>query len=203
MTPTESEDLVKRAKDGDSPALQRLIDMHRSRLESWIRSRVKARIRHKVDVEGLLQETQLRACQSIQDFTWHHDESFYRWLCAIAEHLIWNVSKKRSTDEVRLTIDLPHRGVTPSKAMRRDERFERLEKSLGVLKPDEREAVRLSRLEGLRVSEIADRMKKSESAIKSLLVRSLRNLKESFGDTESLHLPDRRLHMGDTNDDAR
>ncbi len=82
VTPTESEDLAKRAKAGDASAFERLIDMHRGRLQSWIQSRVKARIRHKVDVESVLQETQLRACQSIQDFTCHHDESFFRWLCA-------------------------------------------------------------------------------------------------------------------------
>ena len=72
----------------------------------------------------------------------------------------------------------------------RDERLERLERSLQVLKPDEREAVRLSRLEGLRTKEIAERLEKSESAVKSLLFRALRKLKESFGDTESLHLPE-------------
>lgn len=203
VTPTALENLVKKAKTGDPAAFEQLIDLYRSRLEAWMGSRVRTRIRHKVDVEGLLQETQLRASESIRHFTLHGDESFYRWLCTIAEHLIWNASKKRSTDEVSLTIDLPQRSVTPSRALRRDERLERLERSLQVLKPEEREAIRLSRLEGLTVKEIAERIEKSESAVKSLLYRALRKLKDSFGDTESLHLPDRGLNLGGTSDEPR
>ncbi len=61
------------------------------------------------------------------------------------------------------------------------------------LRPEERAALQLSRVEGLKVSEVARRLNKTESAVKSLITRSLRKLRESFGDTESLHLPNRGL----------
>ena len=53
----------------------------------------------------------------------------------------------------------------------------------------------LSRIEGLSIKEIAQRMRRSESAVKNLLLRALKGLRSSFGDTESLRLPDRGIDM--------
>ena len=64
------------------------------------------------------------------------------------------------------------------------------------LSPDYRTVVHLSRIEGLKISEIAERMGRSPSAIKNLLLRAMKQLRESFGDTESLGLPDRHLGEG-------
>jgi RNA polymerase sigma-70 factor (ECF subfamily) len=88
---------------------------------------------------------------------------------------------------------LPVDDATPSKAMRRDERFDRLQSAIDRLSPDHRRVILLARIEGLQVKEIAKLMQRSESAVKSLLLRALKALQESFGDTESLGLPDRRL----------
>ena len=49
----------------------------------------------------------------------------------------------------------------------------------------------LARIERLRIKQIAARMDRSEDATKHLVVRAIRKLKESFGDTESFHLPHR------------
>jgi hypothetical protein len=38
-------------------------------------------------------------------------------------------------------------------------------------------------------------MKRSPNAVKKLLARALAELKQGFGDTESLHLPERRLNV--------
>ena len=48
-------------------------------------------------------------------------------------------------------------------------------------------------IEGLKIKEIAERMNRSPAAVKQLLSRALVKLKASFGETESLHLPDREL----------
>jgi RNA polymerase sigma-70 factor (ECF subfamily) len=79
-------------------------------------------------------------------------------------------------------------GAPPSRAMRRQERRERLQGSLRKLSPDHRMVLELSRTEGLSIREIADRMGRTESAVKNLLLRATRRLRESFGDTESLGL---------------
>ncbi|MBN1419388.1 MAG: sigma-70 region 4 domain-containing protein, partial [Planctomycetes bacterium] len=62
-------------------------------------------------------------------------------------------------------------------------------------KPEYREAIRLARIEGLKVKEIAERLGKSPGAVKHLLARGLKELRRRFGETESFHLPDRNLRM--------
>ena len=66
--------------------------------------------------------------------------------------------------------------------LRREERFDRLQHALESLPPDYREVIRLSRIEGMKTSEIAELMGRSSAAVKQLLFRALRRLRESFGD---------------------
>ena len=82
---------------------------------------------------------------------------------------------------------------SPSKNLRRNERFDRLKDSLESLSPEHREVILLMRIEGLPVEEVAKRMNRSPKATRQLLWRALKDLRESFGDTESLGLPERRL----------
>jgi RNA polymerase sigma factor (sigma-70 family) len=117
-----------------------------------------------------------------------------RWLSGIAENVILNLSKKYPrVPRLRLQRNLSAQGISPSKAIRRDERFRRLEESLKGLSDDHRQVIILARVEGLPIKDIARTMQRSESSVKNLLLRALRNLKEAFGDTESLNLPDRSL----------
>ncbi|MBI4605153.1 MAG: sigma-70 family RNA polymerase sigma factor [Planctomycetes bacterium] len=133
-----------------------------------------------------------RALEALGRFRWQGAGSFERWLASIAEHVILEAARK-DEKRPRLALDpeTPGSGASPSEELRREERFERLEKALDRLSPAEREAVLLSRIERLKVDEIARRLDRSPDAVKQLLSRGLRKLKESFGDTESLSLPDR------------
>ena len=197
------EALVQRAKAGDRSAFDELFETHADRLRMLIRSRLGAKLRRSVDVEDLFQETQLRAFGGIDRFTWIQEDSFHRWLATIAQHLIWSASQKRSTNDIRLVADPAVNEVSPSRRMRREERFDRLDDALQRLRPDEREAVRLARIKGLKVKEVAERMKRPEPTVKSLIARSLRKLRESFGETESLHLPDRFLSSDESREGGR
>ena len=63
-------------------------------------------------------------------------------------------------------------------------------KALRTLSTDHQTVLELSRMEGLSIREIAERMDRSESAVKNLLLRATRKLRESFGETASLGLDD-------------
>ena len=89
--------------------------------------------------------------------------------------------------------------TSPSTAARREERFERLKNALERLSPEHGKVILLARVERIPGREIAVRMHRSPQAVAKLLSRALLKLKEEFGDTESLHLPDRTLRgEGDT-----
>lgn len=196
MTPDEIQDCLARARRGERAAFDRLLEEHRGRLGSWVRGQIGARLRAHVDPEDIVQDSCLRAFESIGRFEWRHDRSFFQWLCAIARHLIWSASQRRSGRELSLTIDPPRGDASPSKAMRREERFDRLEQALRQLGPEEREVVRLARIEGLKARQIAERLGRPEPTVRSLLARALRKLREAMGDTRSLNLPDRQIDFG-------
>ena len=90
---------------------------------------------------------------------------------------------------------------SPSRALGREERFDRLEQAIANLPEDYRDVVRLSRIEGLKTKEVAERLGKSTDSVKHLLARSIQMLRRNLEETGSLHLPDRRLFSeGEDND---
>ncbi len=188
-----SEALVGRAQEGDRSAFERLVEANRARLEALVRSRLSEHLRSEVEVEDVVQETLLQAFRSIERFRWQGEQSFVRWLGGIPENVI---RKEHRGLEQRRKVRLePRRAeqTSPSKNLRRHERFDRLEQALKSLSDDHRQVIILARIEQLRVNEIALRMNRSETAVRNLLLRALRELQESFGDTESLQLPPRSL----------
>ena len=60
--------------------------------------------------------------------------------------------------------------VSPSRALRRHERLDRLQEALDSLSPDHRQVIVLARLKGLRIKEIAERMDRSPNAVALLTV---------------------------------
>ena len=201
VTPEQIHELVHRAQGGERAAFDELAEGHRQRLIAWTRNRIGSHSRARLDVEDIVQDTYLRAFESIQRFVWRHEDSFFQWLSTIAQHLVWNMSRRLSAGDVNLTIDPPGSTVSPSRVMRREERFDRLERALLDLRPEEREIVRLARIEGLKAQEIAKRLGRPEPTVRSLLVRALSKLRESIGDTRSLNLPNRELDIGGSVDD--
>ncbi len=111
------------------------------------------------------------------------------------------VRRKGWKKEFEIVRDVSGHLPSPSSNQRREERFERLSKSVESLSPDHRTVIRLARIEGLKIREIAERMNRSESAVKNLLLRAMRELRNSFGETDSFSLPDRRL-SGENNANA-
>ncbi len=195
------QELVERAGQGNREAFDTLFNQYRSRLLSRINRRLSDKLRRRVEPEDILQEAFCRAFETIDGFRWRGEDSFFAWIAAIAEHLILNASKKHQFKALQLGQDFPQSGATPGKILSREERYERLRSSIQALTSDQRKAVVLARIDGLTMREIASRMGRSEEAVRQLLARSLRQLKRTFGDTESLHLPNRSLGEEGLDDD--
>ena len=186
--------LLEQARNGDRDAFESLVSPVREGLLQSIRLKIGTSLRESLDPEDVLQEVQLRALGSITKFKWQGDGSFEAWLKGIASNFILHSAKiRRQRREFRMVREPPASDVSPTRRERRNERFERLKESVEGLPPDFRTALRLSRIEGLRISEIAERMGRSPSAVKNLLFKAMKKLQDSFGDTESLGLPDRHL----------
>lgn len=195
--------LIDRARAGDRAVFGALIERFRDRLERLIRSRMGAHLQGRVEAADVLQETLLRALESLDRFECGDEESLLRWLGGIAEHLILKAAEKEKRRGVlRLDRDPPGSGPSPSRAARQAERFDRFQKAFESLSPEHREVIRLVRLEGLQLKETAARLGRSVDAVKQLLSRALKKLRANFGETESFSLPDGLL-KGDGDGDER
>lgn len=194
--------LIKKAQHGDREAFGQLVQMHQERLSVLVQSRIRVHFLHgRVEFEDVLQEAVSRAFQSIPRFQWQGENSFHSWLAGIAERVILEAVRKQRRDPCLKLTDVPAGDPSPSKALRRNERFDRLKAALSGLSPEYRQVIELSRLEGLKIKEVAVQMCRTPEATKKLLYRALERLKQEFGDTQSLHLPDRSL-MSERADDA-
>jgi RNA polymerase sigma-70 factor (ECF subfamily) len=205
----EQERLVGRARLGDRAAFDELTIGLAEPLLRKIRRRLGSDLREILDPEDVLQETFLRAFASIGEFRWQGAESFGRWIEGIAFHFLLHSARKHGRRKV-LRVERGRRvpegdpgstagagaladGPSPSHLQRREERFERLKKAIEDLSPEYRAVVRLSRIEGLKNAEIAEKLGRSPASVRNLLFRAMKQLRRTFGDTESLSLPDRRL----------
>ena len=165
---------IQAAKAGDRQAQDHLFRAQEESLRVFLGSQVGAALGARTDVEDLLQETFLRACRSFGSFHGKSERELRGWLSTIASHVV--------TDRAR--------ELRAQKAdVRREERWERLSSAISALSPYHREVIRLARIEGLPMKEVAIRMGRSEKAASMLLVRAQRELRSIFGETESLSLP--------------
>ena len=76
--------LVDRAKEGDRAAFDELVQIHQSRLKTFVQSRIGSDLKQTLDAEDVLQDAFVRSFELIDRFTWNGEESFFRWLAAIA-----------------------------------------------------------------------------------------------------------------------
>ncbi|HAK94289.1 MAG TPA: hypothetical protein DCM87_04635 [Planctomycetes bacterium] len=196
-----NQELIERARENDRAAFEQLVERHREELDRFVASRLGAALRSVTEISDIRQEVFLKAFRSLPAFSWEGEQSFFRWLAGIANNLILHLARRgRLAERAVLQAEVPGSGVSPSRHLRREERFDRLEEALRALSADHRQVILLTRIQGLPIEEAARRMGRSPKAARQLLWRALRDLRHLFGETGSLHLPERSLGTMDGDD---
>ncbi len=198
---------IRQSQGGDRAAFDSLALRFEGEIRDLVARLLGSDLRARVDVEDLCQETFLRAFRTIVQFRGDSEAIFRGWLRTIARHVVEecgrrmraaraNVDRERSltrSSEGPGDGDPEASTPSPSRLLRREECYERLMRALETLSDAHRRVIVLSRLEGLSMKEVAERMNRSPKAASVLLVRAMLKLRESFGNTESLGLPTRNL----------
>ena len=199
-------DWIRRARQGDREAFDRLARENEGPLRSFIDIQLGEGLRSRVEADDLLQEALLRAFQSMGQFEGETPAALRSWLAGIAHNAVVDRARRLTTKKAdyRHEVPLPAEpgsgsagpalqpGIpspSPSRALRREERLDRLLDAVQMLSPDHRRVILLTLIEMLPPSEVAQRMARSEKATSMLLLRAIRALREIFGDTSSLCLP--------------
>ena len=190
--------LVALAKGGDESALNQLCKVYGPRVRWMIRLRMGKELRLKLESMDLVQDTLINALSGLEDFTYKSEGDFVRWLSKISENELRRNLKRLRADkrdirkEVRLDNNDPTTesafvrthgpidAATPSVIMSRKEDLDKLERAMDELKPEYREAIILTKIEGLSYKEISKRLGKSNDAVRKLVSRAIIALTNVF-----------------------
>ncbi len=199
MEPTE-EQLADQVRAGDTTALGEFISLRRLPLLAYIERRLGTALRRKLEPEDLLQEVSAEALRALPTAVLG-DRDPFGWLCQLAEFRIIDAHRRYFGSQKRaagreISLDAPGNNssggglihllaasmTSASQAFSRDQKQLRMFAALDQLPQDHREALRLRYLEGLPSKEIAQRLKKSDGAIRVMLTRSLAKLQSLLGE---------------------
>lgn len=196
-----SERLLRAARRGDEVARGELLETYRNYLDLLARIEIGRRLRHKLDVADVVQETFLEAHRNFRLFRGTTEAEFAAWLRSILAARMSNlvrhylgtqgrdIRRERpleiNLDESSRLLDrgLVAQGSSPSQQVARRELGVVLAEALAKLPADYRDVVVLRQLEELTFSEVASRMERSVDSVQKLWVRALLQLKELLGDT--------------------
>jgi RNA polymerase sigma-70 factor (ECF subfamily) len=184
-----------------SEELATFIHEKRGQLLSYIQHNIGPALRKKLEPEDILQETCLAAVGSLTAFHVPGRDPF-KLLCQMAEQKIIDAhrhhvaAQKRSADrEVSLDVPVVNQAqqgfinmlvasmTSPSQAFSRGQKEMRLQEAIGSLPDDQRELLKLRFVDGLPTKEIADRLHRSDGAVRVLLTRTLSSLQEILSDS--------------------
>ena len=183
----ENAELVARAKQSDRQALEQLMVRHLPNLEAFVRLRMGPALRGLMTAPDLVQSVCREALGDLSDFDFRGEAPFRHWLFVRAEnklrekHRYHHRDKRDRQKAVSLSegtnaITGYRTLLTPSKDLEVQETMRRVEAAFDQLPEDYREAVTLYKLCELSYAEIAERMKRSEGAVRNLVYRGISRL---------------------------
>ncbi len=190
--------LLDRARQGDGPALGKLLERYQAYLSLLARVQIGRRMQGKLDVADVVQETYLEANRGIGQFRGHSEQQFLAWLRQILVGILANQvrrylgTKRRDVRlERELQDDLDRSSVylgshlisaqsSPSAQASRREQAVLLADAMEQLPDDYREVIVLRQLEGLTFPQVASRMGRTEDSVKNLWARALARLRRSL-----------------------
>ncbi len=180
-------EVMLRVKAGDQSAFDYLVQKYRRPLVSFMYRMA----RNTAAAEDLAQEVFLRVYRSRQ--TYEASAKFTTWLYRIATNLAVNhardtrherpevtVSLDEPDEETGTTLDVADGAVTAEESLVRRERTLAIRAKVEALPERQKLAVILHKYQQMDYKQIAEVLKLSESATKSLLFRAYETLREQL-----------------------
>jgi RNA polymerase sigma factor (sigma-70 family) len=167
------------------------------RLQLYVRLRLGAELRRRVDSMDVLQEAFLHAHRDVAKFDTSNardpERRFAQWLCRIADHRILDLASRHGAarrnlgreqrDVTQVLRDLQRSGHGPATSLVRQEERVRLADAVEGLEDADREIFVRRHFEGETIEVIAQRVGRSASAVRRVLGRVTLELGRQLGET--------------------
>ncbi len=192
---TKTEAWLDEARNGDPLAVSKLLMMYHPMLRARLDARMEKVLRARLEPEDILQQAYAAAFRRIDSFEDRGPDSFLRWMLRIVDNKLTDarrtvhrgrrdVSMERSphaagTTESCLNLldQLYAHSTTPSRTIRHDEAVGALLACVSQLPDMYQQVIHLRFLEERPVSDVAERLGKSDDAVKKLTRRALARLR--------------------------
>jgi RNA polymerase sigma-70 factor (subfamily 1) len=186
----EEDCLTRRFREGDSGALRALLERHGSTLRARIDASLPRRLRRRVSVSDVLQESCIVALRRKSELEERGENGFRNWMLGIVDRKTREAirhhdgtAKRAARREVTRTKrpdthQMQGRHATPSKIAVANELAALAQEAFDRLPADYREILRLTRVEDLDLTAVATRIGRSHDAAKKLAARALRRYRE-------------------------
>jgi len=175
---------VALARSGDRGAMHELYERHRSRIFSLAYRYVK----NIPDAEDILQDTFIKAFQSLKKCQLDENSYFSTWLYRIAVNCAMDHFRRQRRQEGDdgwqrdlLAADQDTAALSPEVEFQRQETRARVGQVLNSLSPRKRMIVVLRHYQQLKIHEIADVLGCSQGSVKKQLFVALSQLKNEMG----------------------
>ena len=193
--PPDPVELLQAARTGDREALGRLLELYRNYLRLLARLQVGRRLQGKADPSDLVQEAFLAAQRNFEQFRGNTEGELVDWLRQILASKLVDLARRylgtrrrdvrlerqfaEDVDSSAEDLDkaLAQTGSSPSEAAVHRERAVLLADAIKSLPADYGEVIILRHLEGLPLSEVAQRMDRTVDSVKKLWVRGIAKLR--------------------------
>jgi RNA polymerase sigma-70 factor (ECF subfamily) len=192
----ETQRLLDQAKQGESSAVDQLLDQQRPSLRRMIDLRLDPALARRVDASDIVQDVLLEASKRLADYVKNPAMPFHLWLRHIAkDHIIdmhrkHRLAQRRSIDKEQsirpaladqssmdLAAQFIDQELTPASAAIRQELQRRLEGAVAEMDEDDREMILMRHFEQLSNQEVATELGLSEAAASMRYLRAIRRLR--------------------------
>lgn len=195
------DELLARLRAGDGQAVAEYAQLKRPQLVVYVNNQLGYLLRSKIEPDDLVQEMMIRAVQQANFFT-QNDRDPFGILCHFAQECIVDAHRRLITAQKRSAkretplgqggssnssadgasgglINLLVASITsPSRALSRNDREFRMWEALANLPEEQREALRLRYYENMPSKDIAEKLGKTDGAIRVMLTRALDKLQK-------------------------
>jgi RNA polymerase sigma-70 factor (ECF subfamily) len=194
---SQTQELLNRARQGEMPAVNELLDRHREALRRMIDLRMDRVVQRRVDASDIVQDVLVEANRRLAEYLQDPAMPFHLWLRHMAHdrlidaHRRHRQAARRSIDRERplvaarfldqssldLAAQLADRELTPAAAATWNELQRRFQAALDTLDEQDQEVVLMRHFEHLSNSEVAQALNLSEAAAGMRYLRAMRRLR--------------------------
>jgi RNA polymerase sigma factor (sigma-70 family) len=192
--------LVEAAIAGDIAALEQLLAYNFDAVERHVALGIPTDLQRQLDAEDIVQVVFTQSFRDISRFESRDDASFLSWLKGIADHRLadaikyirrqirggdrhrLSASELAKTSTIATLIDfVGHDSHLPDDSAIRREAEKAMHVALAGLPDDQRHALIAHCLQGTAVEQIAQEMGRTTGAVRGLIDRGKKSLREAMG----------------------